>query len=186
MLRTVQSNGQIAEELTLVHDSVALALERWRALDAQERFRAAESQRRQEIRKVKKLEEEVTKSQGAYSELLKSITSSALVSAANIVVAILAFITILVTDGEKIIEPIHAVLSSILPEATIIRTVLEYIIEFSFAGVFALVIANNLRDFIKRITIVEFGVKKSKSSRTNTASDSKKTTIRVAPHRKRK
>jgi hypothetical protein len=185
-IRTVQSNGQIAEELTLGHDSVALALERWHALDAQERFLTAESQRKQEIRKVKKLEEEVTKSRGAYSELVRSITPSVISSAANVVVAGVAFVYVFLTQGEKIIQPIHEAISKILPISGIFQPIVEGIVKFAFSGFFALVVLANFRNLIKRVTIVEYGSKKRKLSGGSATSNSKTRATRVVANRRRK
>ena len=84
-IRTVKSNGKIADELTLGHNSVALALERWIALDAQERLRLAEERR---VAEVTRLEEEVTESRSAYADLLKAITPSTWASLATVVVTV--------------------------------------------------------------------------------------------------
>ena len=47
-LRNVTQDGRIADEITLGHDTIALAVERWRSLDAAERAKAQQQQENRE------------------------------------------------------------------------------------------------------------------------------------------
>jgi hypothetical protein len=68
-LQTVKEGGAIVDELTLGHDSVALALERWKAiLDADQRIQELEMQQKAEINELHAQIDETT------SEI-KSVTS---------------------------------------------------------------------------------------------------------------
>lgn len=76
-LRTVKADGKIARELTLGHDSIALALERWKTRETEDR--------------IQDLTNQISKTRSGYINLSKDYSSTIRAALVNSIVTFMAF-----------------------------------------------------------------------------------------------
>jgi hypothetical protein len=74
-LNILTIRGSVVEELTLGHDSVALALERWKALAAKQHLAQVEEQHAQE---VNVLSGEISEARGTFATSVRALNRSIL------------------------------------------------------------------------------------------------------------
>jgi hypothetical protein len=115
-------------------------------------LREAELRRKQEVMKVKALEEEVTESRGAYFELVKSITSSALLSAANVFIGTTAFFAFIFLEIKPITELITALSIKFDPVKFDVKLLLD-IGQIALIAATGLVSVRNVLEFFRKTSL---------------------------------
>lgn len=151
-LRNVKPGGNIVDELTLGHNSVALALERWKALDAEKRIREVEEETTRVIEETKKeiqvLVEKVEITERNYSMTLKEMPS--IVSNIINAFAIALFPLFVITKGNYLL---HDIFSYFGAEILFNDRPVKIAIWSGFAAPFLYLSVRNLVYVIRRIKV---------------------------------
>jgi hypothetical protein len=133
-LRNMKADGRMLDEVTLGHDSVALALEHWKQLDAEERIRNIQRLRQAEVREltvevqgrqaeVRELTVEVREYRKQYFKLAKEITTNLGASLVTVVGVVAVTVQAIFTGtpakeiAEAAVNLLRQVMDSTIPES---------------------------------------------------------------------